>query len=118
MGRNLLQSEMQSRALRSTTLSLVGSLALVSLTFICYRLRLNLATAVLLCLIVVALLSLAGPGDSGQWVERRRHCGARRATHQCRRRVGSCCMDRFHARSANVKVGREFRRLRELGVVP
>ena len=60
MGRNLLQSEMQSRGPRSTTLSLVGSLALVSLAFICYRLRLNLATAVLLCLIVVVLLSIAG----------------------------------------------------------
>lgn len=55
-----MQSETQNRGLRSTTLSLFGSLALASLTFVCYRLQLNLATAVLLCLIVVVLLSVAG----------------------------------------------------------
>ena len=60
MRAKLLQFEMERGGPRSSTLSLIGSLALVSLTFICYRLRLNLATGVLLCLIVVALLSLTG----------------------------------------------------------
>ena len=51
---------LRDSGLGSTAFILVGSLALLSLTFICYRLRLNLATAVLLFLIVVVLLSLAG----------------------------------------------------------
>jgi signal transduction histidine kinase len=59
-GTKLVQPETQNRRPRSTTLSLLGCLALASLTFVCYRLHLNLATAVLLCLIVVSLISLAG----------------------------------------------------------
>jgi hypothetical protein len=39
---------------------LVAILALAALTFVCYRLHFNLATAALLYVIVVALLSRAG----------------------------------------------------------
>jgi len=56
----ILKSEMQGSGLRSGTRSLVGSLALASLTLICYRLRFNFATAALLYLIVVVLVSITG----------------------------------------------------------
>lgn len=51
---------MRYSILRSTALCLVGGLALALMTFICLRLRLNLATAALLYLTVVACLSLMG----------------------------------------------------------
>jgi signal transduction histidine kinase len=45
---------------RSATQVLVASLALVSLTVVCYRLHLNLTTAALLFVIVVVLISRSG----------------------------------------------------------
>jgi signal transduction histidine kinase len=48
------------RLLHSASLSLFGAIVLVLLTFVCYRLQLNLATAALLYLIVVVLLSRIG----------------------------------------------------------
>ena len=45
---------------RAVSQSLIASLILVSLTFVCYRLRLNLTTAALLYVIVVVLLARAG----------------------------------------------------------
>lgn len=46
--------------LRSAVQCFVASVALVLLTVVCYRLHFNLATAALLYVVVVALLSLAG----------------------------------------------------------
>jgi len=60
-----------------------------------------------------------GPGGSGQWCERRRHRGG----WACDASVAGGALalaawTGFHARSAEVEVGREFRRLREVGVIP
>ena len=45
---------------RSTTLCAVGAIGLVSITFVCYRLHFNVATAGFLYMIVVVLLSRMG----------------------------------------------------------
>jgi signal transduction histidine kinase len=45
---------------RSAALSLFGGIGMVSLTFACYRLHLNLATAGFLFVVVISLLSLTG----------------------------------------------------------
>src|SRR6266404_4087338 len=49
-----------SRFWRAAAQSLAGSIAVALITFVCFRLRLNLATAVCLYLVVVVLLSLQG----------------------------------------------------------
>jgi signal transduction histidine kinase len=56
----ILKSAVLGGGLRTATQCLLGSLALASLTFICHRLRFNFATAALLYLIIVVLLSLTG----------------------------------------------------------
>jgi signal transduction histidine kinase len=48
------------RLQRSVTLSVLGTIGLASITFACYRLQFNLATAGFLYLIVIVLLSRAG----------------------------------------------------------
>ena len=59
-GRELLHEDGGNKLWRSLTQCLVASLTLILLTVVSYRLHLNLATASLLCMIVVVLLSRAG----------------------------------------------------------
>ena len=50
-------SNQKSRVWRAAAQSLAGSIAVALITFVCFRLQLNLATAVCLYLVVVVLLS-------------------------------------------------------------
>jgi len=54
------QTNETSRFWHSAAQGLLGTLGLVLLTFVCYQLQLNLATVVLLYLIIVVLVSLRG----------------------------------------------------------
>ena len=54
---------------------------------------------------------------SGHWPACRRDRGARRATHQRRRRAGAGGVDRLHARRTDVEVGGQFRRTGEPGAI-
>jgi hypothetical protein len=51
-------------------------------------------------------------GAAGRRPDRRRHRGARRATHQRGRVAGAGGLDRFHARGEDAPLGRELRRPR------
>jgi hypothetical protein len=59
---------------RSAAMCLFGAIGLAAVTLVCFRLQLNLATAALLYLMVIVLLSLKG--SFGQWAWPQPHAGA------------------------------------------